>query len=272
MDKSDLGYIMLYRKFQNNFLWKEKRVLSRAEAWIDILYEVRWEKGDPDKVIIGNKVITCGYAQSLNSQETWAKRWGWTRQKVQRFLNLLKQEGMIEWEPIAGKTIRLKVCNYWRYHNPRAASEQQASSSQAADGQQPGTEEEVKEEEERKKIEALRLQNDIDEILTLFETKVKGRKDDKAGSLKTRKKAIETLLKSGTPKEKLLMAVDNYAEDMHGTEPKFRKGAQTFFGPKFAAWRDYAKEDWRGPAGPIDHLTANQRLARREGNKFDGMD
>lgn len=64
--KDNSGFIALYRKFQDNFLWKERRIFSRAEAWLDILMEARW-KSEPEQVLIGNKTLYCNYAECLYS-------------------------------------------------------------------------------------------------------------------------------------------------------------------------------------------------------------
>lgn len=113
------GWISLHRKIQDNFLWKKGRVFSKAEAWIDILMEVRHSE-EQDKVMMGNVIITCDRGQSIKSIETWAMRWTWTRSAVQRFLKLLKQEKMITTENLV-KTIRITVCNYKVYQKKRIA-------------------------------------------------------------------------------------------------------------------------------------------------------
>ena len=118
------GYFAIYRKFQDNFLWKERRVFSRAETWIDILMNVQ-HKETPKKVIIGNMVLYCNYAESLKSLETWANRWGWSRSKVKRFLDLCVSEDMIV---VKNETVttRLRVINYKLYDPKRNAIETQS--------------------------------------------------------------------------------------------------------------------------------------------------
>ena len=119
--------------------------------------------------------------------------------------------------------------------------------------------------------EDLRLRNDIEEILDLFETKVKSRSIDKSGSLKVKRKTLGTVMESGVTKETLLEAVGNYATACHADDPKFRKGAQSFFGPKFQAWRDYVGSSWRGSEGNSG-LSPTERLARDTAGKFDHLD
>lgn len=110
----DNGWIKLHRKLQNNFLWKEKRVFSKAEAWIDILWEVQHMK-EPQKVILGMRVLTCNRGESLNSLKTWANRWKWSKSTTRRFLEVLRGENMIRLKSET-VTVRLSVCNYDLYN------------------------------------------------------------------------------------------------------------------------------------------------------------
>ncbi len=111
------GFINLHRKIQDNFLWKERRVFSRAEAWIDILMEVRWQT-EPGEVVIGTKTLTINQAECLYSLETWAGRWKWSKSRVKRFLGLLEERNAIRTQSET-QTTRIKVCNYCEYNKVR---------------------------------------------------------------------------------------------------------------------------------------------------------
>ena len=119
------GWISLHRKFQDNPLWKESRTFSKAEAWIDILMEVRHDEKQ-DKIMIKNTLITCGRGQSIKSIQTWAERWNWSVSAVRRFMHFLKREGMVTIENLR-KTTRLTVCNYSTYQQRRISSESQVN-------------------------------------------------------------------------------------------------------------------------------------------------
>ena len=69
---SENGYIGLHRKVKNNFLWSEKPVFSKFEAWLDILLTVNHCDA---KVIIGDAVYTCFRGESLRSLSTWGDAW-----------------------------------------------------------------------------------------------------------------------------------------------------------------------------------------------------
>lgn len=98
-------------------------------AWSMILMSVNFED---KKVLIHGELIECKRGQSLNSLQTWVKIFGkgWTIQRVRTFLNLLKNDSMINIEGLR-KTTRLTVCNYELYQG-----EQQTNNTQKTDKQQ----------------------------------------------------------------------------------------------------------------------------------------
>jgi len=144
------GWIRLYRKIQKNHLWKEPRKFSRAEAWLDILMEVRWSD-EPGIVVIKNCVLTCNRGESLYSLDTWAKRWGWTKSATRRFLDLLKKLGQIDTQSET-HTTRLRVCNYEAYQSEDTQSETGMNLERNANETQATPTEESKESKERKKV------------------------------------------------------------------------------------------------------------------------
>ncbi|SMG31954.1 curlin repeat-containing protein [Sphingobacterium psychroaquaticum] len=113
------GWIKLHRKIQGHWLFSEKRVFSKYEAWIDILVNVNHSSS---KIVIGNSLIICNRGQSLLSLDSWGKRWNWNKSAVRRFLILLEDDGMIKTENVL-KTTRLTVCNYDDYQDARNANE-----------------------------------------------------------------------------------------------------------------------------------------------------
>jgi hypothetical protein len=107
------GYLALYRKIQDHPFYKEKRIFSKYEAWIDLLIEARHKLGYED-VMIGMNVVRCEHGQSIKSLRTWGERWGWTAKKVSRFFNLLEKMGQIRHENVT-VTTRITILNYKKY-------------------------------------------------------------------------------------------------------------------------------------------------------------
>jgi hypothetical protein len=123
------GWIKTHRKIQDHWIYKEHRVFSNFEAWTDILLNVNHCEA---KVYIKGTLFTVKRGESINSLETWAKRWNWTKSKVRRFLELLQSDEMVVIKN-EHKTTRLTVCNYDSYQDTRNADETEMKRRRNAD-------------------------------------------------------------------------------------------------------------------------------------------
>jgi hypothetical protein len=111
------GYIKLWRKYQDNEFWRERRVFSKFEAWLDLITEAQHDEKEQFH-IIGNHRISTKRGQLIKSKVTLALRWGWNRSKVRRFLDLLTKCSMIVTENVH-KTTRISIINYDTYNCER---------------------------------------------------------------------------------------------------------------------------------------------------------
>lgn len=115
------GWIKIHRGITNHWLYTEKRVFSKFEAWNDILLTVNYTDA---KTIIKGSIYEVKRGQSILSLDSWSKRWNWDKSKVRRFLNTLQLDNMIV---IKSDTVttQLTVCNYESYQGERNADETQ---------------------------------------------------------------------------------------------------------------------------------------------------
>ena len=140
------GWIKIYRTITDHWLYSEKRVFSKFEAWHDILLTVNYSE---TKTLIKGKLYTVSRGQSILSLENWGKRWGWDKSKVRRFMDLLKADGMIEL--ISDNiTTQLTVCKYEVYQDERNANETRTKRKRTSNEHQTNTIEEGKENKEEK--------------------------------------------------------------------------------------------------------------------------
>lgn len=122
------GYIPLSRKFFEHELWLEPRVFSRAEAFADLLRRVRFE-ANPGTLLIGAQSITIERGEVAASIRFLAKNWGWSKNKVDKFLDYLAFNGMItRRKPYESKSgtrngtatrtapTIIKLCNFDKYN------------------------------------------------------------------------------------------------------------------------------------------------------------
>lgn len=140
------GWIKLHRSITSHWLYTEKRVYSKFEAWNDILLTVNYSEA---KTIIKGKLYCIKRGESILSLDSWASRWNWDKSKVRRFLNLLQNDSMII---LKGDSIttHLIVCKYDSYQGERNADETQTKRKRNADETQMTPIEEEEEDKERK--------------------------------------------------------------------------------------------------------------------------
>jgi hypothetical protein len=115
------GWIKIHRSITDHWLYSEKRVFSKLEAWYDLLLNVNYSDS---KTMIKGKLYEVKRGQSIMSLESWGKRWNWDKSKVRRFLNLLQNDSMIELVS-DNITTQLTICNYDSYQAERNADETQ---------------------------------------------------------------------------------------------------------------------------------------------------
>lgn len=82
------GYIKLWRKIWDNSFWREKRVFSRLEAWLDMCMMA----SGTDKVVknVDGQDVFLKRGQFLSSERELAKRWNWSKSKTHRFMESLQ--------------------------------------------------------------------------------------------------------------------------------------------------------------------------------------
>ena len=113
MDKN--GYISLHRKIQDNWLWNEKP-FSKGQAWVDLILLARWKDG----VQMHRGQLLKRKRGQVYCSMTWlAKRWGWSRDKVRRFMRTLEEQHMVRVNATTNDT-SISIENYSVYQIPRA--------------------------------------------------------------------------------------------------------------------------------------------------------
>ena len=101
------GWIKLYRKITDHWLW-QKKPFSPGQAWVDLLLLVNRKD---EKANFGGKTITVKKGSRLTSIRILADRWGWSKDKTVRFLNVLERDKMLVKKSDTKKTV-LTLVNY----------------------------------------------------------------------------------------------------------------------------------------------------------------
>ena len=88
---AEIGWIKLHRKVLDCWIWQEKPY-DKARAWVDLLLlAMHHDK----KLFIENEVVIVPRGSFMTSIVKLANRWGWSRCKAMRYLELLESEQML---------------------------------------------------------------------------------------------------------------------------------------------------------------------------------
>lgn len=79
------GYMILPRNYFDSEAWKQKRVYSDAEAWLDIVRSARYDK-DSCTAVINEKSVTWSRGEWPVSLRFLADRWQWSIRRVRSYL------------------------------------------------------------------------------------------------------------------------------------------------------------------------------------------
>lgn len=109
---SSRGWIKLHRRIQDHWIYQEKRVFSRYEAWLDLIMLANHKD---NKTLIDGELITVGKGSLITSKRKLCMRWKWSNTKVNGFLDLLEQDEMINQKSDTKKTV-VTIVQYEVYH------------------------------------------------------------------------------------------------------------------------------------------------------------
>lgn len=136
------GFIKLHRKIQDHWLWKNGEPFDKRSAWIDLLLLANWETAT-------NSIKGIRFEQKrgevVESISFLAKRWGWSENKVRRFIADLTAEGMVRADGRAYAT-SITIENYELFQSRRRAD---GRADGRADERTDGRQEKKNKEEQR---------------------------------------------------------------------------------------------------------------------------
>lgn len=137
----DKGYLKLYRSAFNHWTWDEDRKFSKFEAWLFIIKEARFKDCT---ILDGFTMVDVNRGQLYVSVSFLARAWNWSKSQVQRFLEVLVQDGMITTEKhkISKQNI-ITVSNY-EFYNGEDIDDVEAIKSERKKSKAPAKKTKVK--------------------------------------------------------------------------------------------------------------------------------
>ncbi|WP_313568794.1 hypothetical protein [Acetoanaerobium noterae] len=107
------GWIKVHRSIQEHWLYQEKRVFSKYEAWLDMIMLTNHKD---NKFLLGKELIEVERGSFVTSELKLMDRWNWSKTKVRNFLNLLEEDKMILKKSDKKKTT-ITIVNYNDYQD-----------------------------------------------------------------------------------------------------------------------------------------------------------
>lgn len=105
------GYIKLHRQIQDCEIWVNSEPYDVRSAWVDLLMLANHRDKE---TIFDYKPLTIKRGQYLTSVRKLAERWGWSKNRVLKYLRLLENLQMIERDSNNQRTL-LTIVNYEIY-------------------------------------------------------------------------------------------------------------------------------------------------------------
>jgi len=129
------GWIKLNRQIQDHWIWTDKP-FNKSAAWIDLILLANHET---QKVNLREGLITIKRGQFITGIDKLAQRWGWSRGKVYRFLNVLESEQMLKRKANTYGTL-LTIVNYSKFQSVRNTDDTaDGTTNDTTDGTTDGT-------------------------------------------------------------------------------------------------------------------------------------
>jgi hypothetical protein len=128
------GYVAMARDWQEHDIFDGDE-FSRRDAWAWLISQAAWK---PATAKVNGLSVRIERGELCFSQRFMAEKWGWSKSRVDRFIQTLKAEGMLSGSDkqaicagqvagqhpgqVAGQPVHvLSVCNFDKYQSPRNA-------------------------------------------------------------------------------------------------------------------------------------------------------
>ncbi len=223
---------------------------TKGQAWIDLILNANHKQS---KVMIKGRLITVERGEQIRSQVTLAKTWKWNPRTVNKFLELLKSDGMITTNSTE-LTTHITICNYSEFQDSTKNSAEQTTQHPTEQSAEPV---QSRVQTNNNDNNANNVNNDNKELKDLFDSFWKNypKKSDK-------KKA--GIAFNRLSKEKKEKAITDCKTRFSGTDKKYIPLATTYIHGE--RWNDeitkaessnhngFAKKDYQSGVTPQSQL------------------
>ena len=233
-----MGWIKTDRSIQDHWLWDDKPY-AYGQAWIDLLMLAAYED---KKVLWKNKLIDVKRGQYLTSIRYLAERWGWSKDRVMRYIALLKSDGMIDTDKDSGRTL-ITIENYRFFQDVPDAdkdSYKYTDKDTDKDASRTLTRTQTRTKTKNKRIKEEKNNNiygDFFAICWQAYPKKKGKGSISESKIK--------FLYDHVGQEQMLRCIERYKSELSGKDNQFVMYGSTFFNSGYV---DYLDENYEKSA------------------------
>lgn len=267
---NDSGWIKLHRRFLKSAIWQNPNI---ARFWTWALLKATH---DGYTTTVSFKRITLEPGQFLYNHLLASMETGMSQKVVRSCLDFLKsgdtpEIGQAQGSLPGNRYSIITIMNWGVYQDDDSGEGRRGAGKRASIGQAQGSL--INKEGKNVKKHALFVglsEKEISEatnrVVESYSVNIKPRRIDNSGSKKRFLETTDNLLRSGIPESDLEAAIQNYRRvlletEKPGTDPCYRKGFQSFFGPREEVWKDYLAQAGHEPPGQanleyLDHFSS----------------
>lgn len=221
------GWVKIHRKIKENWIWDKPDYLK---AWLDLIFKANYEDR---RVLFDGEVSELKKGQFITSIRKLADEWGWSKDRVLKFLRLLEKDEMIRRNSDNKRTL-ITIENYSFY---QVCQDTDSYTNKDTDSPQKRSKEEKNTNTNKESDEKLR--HDFELIYKKYPKHV--------GKTKAYKKYCDWVTKGRIVNKKRVLltnrqiwkAVEKYELETRGTELKFIKQFDTFLGDSLLDYIDF---------------------------------
>ena len=141
------GWAKINRSLLEHWIWNDKP-FSKGQAWIDIILLANHSD---KKVLLGGEFVEIERGSFITSELKLMERWGWSKNKVRSFLQLLQTDSMIVKKSDRKRTTII-VVNYGKYQISETTKEPPMDHEETTDGPLKVHKQECKNDKNEKNI------------------------------------------------------------------------------------------------------------------------
>lgn len=257
------GWVKIHRDILDHWIWQEKPY-DKAHAFLDLILQANHSG---KKVLVGNELEEISRGCLITSELKLMDRWGWSKNKVRSFLNLLENDNMIVRDTNRRRTA-INIVNYGKYQVLETTCVPERDHIETTDEPRKVHKQELKNDKNEKKIIDTSSGTSADESTKYPYKEIVDYLNLKAGTSyrstsKDTRKHIKARIDEGYSFDDFKVVIDKKVKEWGNPPEKGEKDMRTFIRPATLFSTNF--EQYRGQISVVKQINP-------AGNNFQGRD